>query len=42
MIKLNAELARLPNWKTITRRKEPLPDHEDWKDRTDKLKELVR
>ena len=26
----------------IAARKEPLPDHEDWKDRTDKLKELVR
>jgi ferredoxin len=42
MIKLNADLARLPTWKSITKRKTPLPDADDWKDKTDKLKELVR
>ena len=42
MIKLNAELALLPSWKSITKRKAPLPDHEEWKDRTDKLSQLVR
>jgi len=42
MTALNAELAKLPNWKSITKRKDPLPDHEAWKDRTGKLSELVR
>ena len=28
MIKINADLALLPNWKSITKRKSPLPDHE--------------
>ena len=42
MIKLNAELARLPGWKSITKRKDPLPDADDWKDRTGKLSELIR
>ncbi len=41
MIKLNAELCEL-DWPTITRRKDPLPDADAWKDRTDKLSELVR
>jgi ferredoxin len=42
-IKLNAELAKLlSSWKSITKRKAPLPDADDWKDKTDKLKELVR
>ena len=41
-IKLNAELAVLSGWKIITKRKAPLPDADDWKDKTDKLKELVR
>jgi ferredoxin len=41
MIKLNAELCEL-DWPTITRRKEPLPDADDWKDRSGKLEELVR
>ena len=39
-IKLNAELS--PGWKSITKRKPELPDAEEWKDKTDKLKELVR
>jgi len=42
MIALNAELARLPNWKSITKRKAPLPDADDWKDKKDKLSELKR
>jgi ferredoxin len=42
MTQLNAELARLPGWKSITKRKPALPDADDWKDKTDKLKELVR
>ena len=41
-IKLNVELARSPGWRSITKRKPPLPDADDWKDKTDKLSELVR
>ena len=39
---LNAELAKLPTWKSITKRKASLPDADDWKDKTDKLGELIR
>jgi ferredoxin len=42
MTALNAELARLPTWKSITKRKAPLPDADEWKDKTDKLSELIR
>ena len=42
MTRLNAELAVLPGWKSITKRKTPLPDADDWKDRTGKLPELLR
>ena len=42
MTALNAELALLPGWKSITKRKNALPDAEAWKDRTGKLTELVR
>jgi ferredoxin len=42
MTKLNAELALLPNWKSITKRKTPMPDADDWKDKTGKLSELIR
>jgi ferredoxin len=42
MTALNAELALLPNWKSITKRKAALPDADEWKDKTGKLKELVR
>jgi ferredoxin len=42
MIKLNAELAVLPGWKSITKRKIPMPDADDWKDKTGKLAHLVR
>jgi ferredoxin len=42
MTKLNAELAKLPSWKSITKRKAALPEAEEWKDRTGKLSELLR
>ncbi len=41
-IKLNVELSKQPGWKSITKRKPALPDADDWKDKTDKLSELVR
>jgi ferredoxin len=41
-VAVTAELARLPTWKSITKRKAPLPDADDWKDKTDKLSELIR
>ena len=40
MIKLNADLAK--KWPSITKRRGALPDADDWKDRTDKLPELIR
>ncbi|MBX9901058.1 MAG: ferredoxin family protein [Burkholderiaceae bacterium] len=42
MTALNAELYRLPGWKSITKGKAALPDAEDWKERTGKLSELQR
>ena len=42
MTKLNAELALLPGWKSITKRKTPMPNADDWKDKTGKLSELIR
>ena len=42
MTEINAELARSPNYKTLTKRKDPLPIAEEWKDRTGKLPELKR
>ena len=42
MIDLNVELARLPTWKIISRRKPALPDAEEWKDKTGKLDQLIR
>ncbi|HEY0878003.1 MAG TPA: ferredoxin FdxA [Zeimonas sp.] len=39
-IGLNAELAK--GWPAITRKKEPLPDAEEWKDAPDKLQYLER
>ncbi len=39
-IAINAELAT--QWPSITARKDPLPDHADWKDKTGKLGELIR
>ena len=41
MIKLNVELAR-SGWPSITKRKAPMADADDWKDKTDKLSELQR
>jgi ferredoxin len=41
-IKLNVELSLAAGWKSITKRKAPLPDADDWKDKTNKLSELVR
>ena len=41
MIKLNADLAR-SGWPSITKRKTPPPDADDWKDKTGKLPELLR
>ena len=41
MTALNAELS-LIGWPSITKRKTPLPDADDWKDRTGKLAELKR
>ena len=40
MIKLNADLAK--KWPSITKRKTPLPDADEWKDKTGKLDELIR
>jgi ferredoxin len=42
MTQLNADLAKLPTWKSITKRKAALPDADEWKDKTGKLKELLR
>ncbi len=42
MTALNAELARLSGWKSITKRKIPPIDADDWKDRTGKLPLLER
>jgi len=41
MTQLNAELSRI-GWPSITKRKAPLPDADDWKDKTGKLAELKR
>ena len=41
-IKINADLTHTPGWKNITKRKEALPDADEWKDKTNKLSELVR
>lgn len=39
-IEINAELA--PKWEVISRSVGPLPDAEEWKDKTDKLDMLER
>jgi ferredoxin len=41
-VKLNVELATAAGWKSITKRKAPPPDADEWKDKTGKLDELVR
>jgi ferredoxin len=40
MIKLNADLAK--GWPSITKRKAPQPDADEWKDKTGKLGELIK
>jgi ferredoxin len=42
MTALNSEVYRLTGWKTIIKRKSPLPDAEAWKDRKGKLSMLQR
>ena len=39
-IQINADLAK--SWPSITKRKDPLPDADTWKDTTDKLDQLIR
>jgi ferredoxin len=39
-IKINADLAR--TWPSITKRKAPLPDADEWKDKTGKIGHLAR
>lgn len=39
-IQINADLAK--TWPSITKRKDPLPDADEWKDKTGKLDQLVR
>jgi ferredoxin len=41
-IKINVELATASGWKSITKRKPALEDAEEWKDKPNKLSELVR
>jgi ferredoxin len=39
-IKLNVDLSR--EWPSITKTKAPLPEADEWKDKTDKLQYLAR
>ena len=39
-IQINADLAK--TWPSITKRKDPLPDADEWKDKTGKLGDLIR
>ncbi|MFN3887754.1 MAG: ferredoxin FdxA [Aquabacterium sp.] len=39
-IQLNADLAKV--WPSITKRKDPLPDADEWKDKVGKLDQLIR
>ena len=39
-IQINADLAK--TWPSITKRKDPLPDADEWKDKTGKLDQLIR
>jgi ferredoxin len=41
MTAMNAELSRI-GWPSITKRKAPLADADDWKDKSGKLSELQR
>ena len=39
-IQINADLAK--NWPSITKRKDALPEADEWKDKTGKLGDLIR
>ena len=39
-IQINAHLTK--TWPSITKRKDPLPDADEWKDKTGKLGDLIR
>ena len=41
-VALNADLAKKASWTAIVERKDPLPEHEDWANVSDKLKYLDR
>lgn len=41
-VELNAQLAKAPNWKPITKSKAPLAGHESWAGVKDKLAQLQR
>jgi ferredoxin len=41
-VELNAQLARDPSWKPITKSKAPLPEHESWAGASGKLAHLQR
>lgn len=41
-IELNAELCENDSFTSITRRKEPLPDADEWKEKKGKLEHLIR
>jgi ferredoxin len=42
MTKINAELAKLSSFTSITKRKPALPEAEEWKDKTGKLAFLIK
>ncbi|MDR2154992.1 MAG: ferredoxin family protein [Burkholderiaceae bacterium] len=42
MIQINAELARSPNFKTLTKRKDAPPDADEWNGKINKLQYLQR
>ena len=42
MTEINADLARSPVFKTLTKSKGPLPEADEWADKTGKLPELKR
>ena len=41
-IKINADLARAAGWKSITKRKAPPADADEWKDKPNKIEFLIR
>jgi ferredoxin len=41
-IKLNAELTHHAGWKSITKRKAPPDDAEEWRDKPGKLEQLIK